>query len=181
MAEKEREAEQMKMLMGGIDPDDPQAAAQFASKLQRQRGWNSVVDKGDGIFEVNFAIAGQLSHDFLFPSIEGLPMGSAFVNIYLRDEGKVRIEAPGFAAQGAGNPMQGMMGGMMGLAQLSSGEGSEDIPNLVMPEGTFTIVTDGTVLANNTDEGPQAAASGQALVWNITPQTEAAPTALVQF
>lgn len=181
MAEKNREAEQMKMLMGGIDPDDPEAAAQFAAKLERQRGWNSVVDQGDGIFEVKFAISGQLSHDFLFPNIEGLPMGSAFVNVYLRDEGKVRIEAPGFAAQGAGNPMQGMMGGMMGLAQLGSGEDGEETPSLVMPEGTFTIITDGAILANNTDEGPQPAATGQALIWEISPQTEAAPTALIQF
>ncbi|MFN2101033.1 hypothetical protein [Altererythrobacter sp. MF3-039] len=181
MASKTEEAEQMKLLMGGIDPSDPEAAAQFAAKLERQRGWNKVIDKGDGIFDVSFAMSGQLSHDFLFPNIESLPMGSAFVNLYLRDEGKVRIEAPGFAAQGAGNPMQGMMGGMMNLAKLDGGKDGEGIPNLVVPEGTFTIITDGLILANNTDEGPQVAATGQALVWQISPQTESAPTALIQF
>ena len=181
MAENAEKAEQLKMMIGGIDPEDPQAAAKFAAKLERQRGWHSVTDKGDGVFDVNFAISGQLSHDFAFPNIEGMPMGSSFVNLYLRDENKVRVEAPGFAAQGAGNPMQGMMGGLMGLAQLGASEEGGDMPRMVMAEGSFTIITDGSILANNTDEGPLPAANGQALSWDITPQTEAAPTALIQF
>ena len=181
IANKESEAEQLKLMMGGIDPSDPEAAAEFSAKLQRQRGWKSVINKGDGVFEVDFAINGNLTHDFLFPNIEGLPMGSSFVNIYLREENKVRIEAPGFAAQGAGNPMQGMMGGMMGMANLGAKDGKSELPNLVMAEGRFTIVTDGSILANNTDEGPQAAASGQMLSWDINSQTQNAPAALIQL
>lgn len=176
-----KEAEDMKKLMGGLDPSDPEAASKFAAKLQRQRGWKSVIHRGDGLFDVEFAIAGTLSHDFIFPNIESFPLNTAFVNIYLRDDGKVRVEAPGFAAQGAGNPMQGMMGGMMGLAQLGSKKEDEKIPTIVTAEGTFTIITDGTILANNTDEGPQAANGGQALVWHIDGRTEHGPTALLGF
>lgn len=181
MANKAREAEQMKLMLGGIDPSSPQAVAEFAAKLQRQRGWKAVTSKGDGVFQVDFAIAGLLNHDFVFPSVEGLPAGSSFVNLYLREDGKVRIEAPGFAAQGAGNPMQAMMGGMMGMANLEEKNKGKEMPDLVKAEGRFTIITDGAILTNNTDEGPQQAANGQLLVWNITPRTASAPEALIQF
>ena len=48
-------------------------------------------------------------------------------------------------------------------------------------EGTFRIVTDGEILANNTDEGPQASAGGQVLEWTINKRTQAAPMALVRI
>lgn len=181
LAKKGEEAEQMKALMGGIDPSDPEAAAEFAARLSRQKGWRSVVHRGDGLFDVDFSITGRLTHDFLFPNIEGFPLGSAFVKLYLRDDGKVRIEAPGFAAQGAGNPIQGMMGGMMGMAQMGASKDSKKTPPLVLPDGVFTIVTNGTILANNTDEGPQASSAGQVLSWAINGRTEQAPTALIQL
>lgn len=177
---RDEEAAQMKMLMGGLDPTDPEAAEEFAAQLSRQKGWNSVTNRGEGLFDVDFSISGQLSHDFAFPTIEKLPIGSSFVTVTLRKDGKLRIDAPGFAAQGAGNPMQGMMGGMMGMASAKEG-GSDKVPNLVLPEGTFTIITDGQILANNTDEGPGSHAKGQVLVWKITPRSEQAPTALINL
>ncbi len=185
-AKKARNAEQMKLMMGGLDPSDPQAAEEFASKLRRQRGWNRVDYKGDGLFDVSFSINGMLTHDFAFPSIEKMPAGASFLNVSLRNDGQVRIDAPGFASQGAGNPMAGMMGGMMGLAQLgaqydAAKSGEEEPPALVLPQGTFRIVTDGRVLANNTDEGAAGPASRQVLSWAIEPSTEAAPTALIAF
>lgn len=176
-----REAEEMKKMMGGLDPSDPQAASKFAARLQRQHGWKSVSYRGDGLFDVEFAITGTLTHDFVFPNIEGFPLNTAFVNAYLREGGMVRIEAPGFAAQGAGYPIPGMMGGMLGLAQLGSDKEGAEIPAFVTPEGTFTIVTDGAILANNTDEGPQAASGGQSIAWEIDARTEHGPTALIQL
>lgn len=182
-AKKEEEAEQMKLMLGGIDPSSPKAAEEFAAHLTRQKGWKSVTHKGDGLFDVEFAISGHLTHDFAFPMIEKMPMGSSFVTAILRNDGKVRIDATGFAAQGAGNPWQGMMSGAMGMANLKSSEDDGDkAPNLVMPEGTFTIVTDGAILANNTDEGPAGSAGGaQVLSWDVSPRTEAAPTALIDL
>ena len=64
----------------------------------------------------------------------------------------------------------------------SNEEGKEgEMPNILMPNGTFTIVTEGRILANNTDEGPVDTARGQALVWEIDQRTEQAPTALISF
>ena len=183
-AEAERKAEQAKQMLGGFDPSDPEAANKLADTLERQRGWEKVDYMGDGIFDVGFRVSGRMTHDFAFPMVEKMPMANMFVTMMLRDGGQVRVDAPGFAAQGGGNPMQGMMAGMMGLASLGLEEGEAEgakMPRIVLPKGTFTIVTDGRILANNTDEGPVANARGQALVWDIDQQTEQAPTALIAF
>ncbi len=182
-AKKQNEAEQMKLLLGGIDPSSPEAAGEFAAHLQRQNGWNKVTSMGDGLFDVEFSIKGQLTHNFAFPMIEKMPMGSSFITAILRNDGKVRIDATGFAAQGAGNPWQSMMSGVMGMANSKSSEGDgEQMPKLVMPDGTFTIITDGQILANNTDEGPAENADGSlVLSWDVSPRTENAPTALIDL
>jgi hypothetical protein len=45
----------------------------------------------------------------------------------------------------------------------------------------FRIVTDGDILANNTDDGPQTAAGGRALQWRVSKRTTDAPLALVRL
>ena len=180
-AKQREEAEQMKAFLGGIDPSNPEAAQELAQRLERQRGWEQVTYRGDGLFDVDFRVSGTLSHDFAFPVIEKMPVGNMFVTVVLRDGNQLRVDAPGFAAQGGGNPMQGMMAGMAGLMQMSEQKEGEEPGKVVLPEGTFTIVTDGRILANNTDEGPQGHAGGQSLVWNISARTEQAPTALIAF
>ena len=179
-AERKKKAAEMKAMLGGIDPSNPEAAQELADKLERQRGWEDVTYLGDGLFDVDFRISGRMSHDFAFPMIEKMPMANMFVTVMLRDDNQLRVDAPGFAAQGGGNPMQGMMAGMAGLARMS-GENGKDMGKIAVPEGTFTIVTDGRILANNTNEGPQASSHGQSLVWEISPRTEQAPTALIAF
>ena len=179
---RDEEAKQFKAMMGGVDPSSPEAAEELAKNLERQKGWNKVVHRGDGLFDVDFSLDGTLTHDFAFPMIEGMPVGSSFVTVIVRKDGKIRIDAPGFAAQGAGNPWQGMMGGMMGLAQMGqNGSEGEQMPQIVMPEGSFTVRTDGEILANNTDEGASRDAGMKVLEWNSSPRTEQAPTALIDI
>lgn len=181
-AEKNKsEAEAMKALLGGIDPSSPEAAQELAERLERQRGWDNVIYRGDGLFEVEFRVSGQLSHDFAFPVIEKLPLANVFVSVVLRDGGQVRVEAPAFTAGGNEMPMAGMMSGMAELAKLGETSDGKSAPKIVVPNGTFTIVTDGRILANNTDEGPAAHASGQSLSWTVNQRTTQAPTALIAF
>jgi hypothetical protein len=182
-AKRKKEAEEMKMLLGGIDPSNPQAAQEFAARLERQRGWDKVEYVGDGLFNVVYHVSGQLSHDFTFPTVEKLPMANAFVTVVLRDEGQVRIDAPGFGSEKSGGPMQGMPSGLAGLAQMAMlGEDEEDkAGRLALPDGAFSVVTDGRILANNTDEGPARHTRGQVLSWTISPRTEQVPTALIAF
>jgi hypothetical protein len=125
-------------------------------------------------------------------------MANFFVTASRRVGGAVRIDAPGFGPQSGGNPFQSMMmGGMMaGAAEASaaaaadeaaseaSGEDAEmadSMKNLPVIDGTFTVTTDGDVLANNTDEGASVGANGKTLVWAINVRTKQAPTALIKI
>ena len=187
-AERKKQAEQMATVMGGINPDDPKAAEELTRLLLRHKGWEEVQSLGDGLFRVRYRISGTLGHDFMFPVIEGFPATNPFVQTIARKNGQLRINAPGFAVQGADNPMAGMMGGMGALAgmgamatdEMSDGKAMPAMPRL---EGTFTIRTTGAmrVRANNTDEGPAATATGEVLTWQITPRTTQMPTALIEL
>jgi hypothetical protein len=192
-AKAKKDAEMMKAMMGGIDPTDPKATEEMVRLLERQKGWNRVVHKGDGLFEVSYQVSGTLGHDFMFPTIEGFPATNPFVQMILRDGGQVRINAPAFVFQSGDNPMGAMMGGMgslAGLAAMGAAEqGGENgnaeaaqIPGMPVLDGTFSVRTAPgmRILANNTDEGAgKATDGGEVLVWKISPRTSAAPTALI--
>lgn len=176
-ARKKKDLEEMKAALGGLDPTDPKSIEEFAARLRRQAGWKLVAYKGNGLFDVDFAIAGRADHDFVFPIIEKFPTTNTFVQVLRRSDGTVRIDAPGFNANAAGNPMGQAMGmGMMGA--MSKGN---DMPKPPEMDGTFTVTTNGQVLANNTDEGPQADPAGQKLSWKVNVRTSAAPTALIKL
>jgi len=181
-ASADKETAAMRALLGGIDPADPAAAQELTERLRRQEGWRKVEYKGDGLFDVDFAIDSTLSHDFAFPTFERFPMGNFFVMVNLRSGNVVRIDAPAFAAQGAGNPFQGMMSGMAGaMGAFTDDKDSEGVPVIPEMEGTFTVVTDGDILANNTDEGPVVGPGGKVLTWKVNKRTPAPPTALIQL
>lgn len=166
----------MQSMLGGMDPSDPKASAMFADKLRKQAGWKSVVDKGHGVFEVAYEVSGRLDHDFTFPTLETMPMAMPFVAVYRNADGTVRIDTPSFSPTASGGPMMAMMG----AAAKSKDKGKDaDLPPM---DGQFTIVTDGEILANNTENGPQAVAGGaKKLDWHVTMQTAAAPTALLRL
>lgn len=189
-AKAQEQAQQMSAIMGEIDPSDPEASAELVKLLSRQHGWERVEDKGNGVFDVRYSITGTLGHDFIFPLIEDFPTTNPFVQIILRDEGIARINAPGFASQNESNPMAAMMGGMVGLGGLSAmandgaNEGSQEgpqMPNFPNMEGTFTIITNGQIKANNTDEGASATVRGERLEWIINARTKTAPSALIDL
>lgn len=186
-AEKaKKDAKEMAALMGGIDPTDPEAREELRQLLLRHEGWKSVEHKGDGLFEVSYAIEGNLTHDMMFPVIEGFASANLFVQVIRRKGKVVRVNAPGFSAENSSNPMGSMMGGMAGLANLGSmggnGNSSEDMPDVPPLDGTFRIITDGEILANNTDEGAHITATGwKTLSWKVDPRTQSAPTALVSL
>lgn len=176
-AEKSKSEEaMMKSMLGGIDPSDPRAAQEFAERLRRQQGWKSVVDKGDGRFEVDYAISGRLDHDFTFPTIEKFPMVTPFVTLIKRSDGTVRVEAPAFSSGATSPPLMGMAAASAGSIQ--NKVGAAGMPTL---DGMLTLVTDGEILANNTDEGPLTAPGGKKLVWKVNARTASPPTALVRI
>ncbi len=175
-AEKKKSEEaMMKSMLGGLDPSDPRAAQEFAERLRRQHGWKSVIDKGDGRFEVDYAITGRLDHDFTFPMIEKFPIATPFVTLIRRSDGSVRLEAPAFTSGATSSPFMAMAASAGSAGDKASTNG---MPTL---DGVLTLMTDGEILANNTDDGPAAAPNGRKLVWKVNARTAAPPTALVRI
>lgn len=172
---KKSEDAMMKSMLGGIDPSDPRAAQEFAERLRRQHGWKSVIDKGDGRFEVDYAITGRLDHDFTFPMIEKFPIATPFVTLIRRSDGSVRLEAPAFTSGATSSPFMAMAASAGSAGDKASTNG---MPTL---DGVLTLMTDGEILANNTDNGPAAAPNGRKLVWKVNARTAAPPTALVRI
>lgn len=179
-AENERkERGNMRTLFGGIDPRDAEGARALAARLERQRGWDKVTYIGDGMFDVEFRITGRRTHNFSFPLIEGVPLLQPFLMSITRDKGEVRVEAPGFVPLKAGSPKDLFLP----MATRAEADNSEDGAGQtrIAPSGRFVIVTDGRILANNTDEGPAPAAGGQQLEWAIGSGTANPPMALIAF
>lgn len=183
-AERAQQTEMVKIMLGEVDLSNPEKVAEFARKLERQAGWQQVTYREDGTFDVSFALDGMLTHDFLFPVMEGFPMPGAFVQVFLRDDDIVRIEAPGFEGAGAAGGPAGLggLGQLMGMAsQAAPDDKAADMPNIPVIDGQFRIITNATILANNTDEGPVITPTGYALNWRIDKQTANAPTALLKL
>ncbi|WP_374528777.1 hypothetical protein [Novosphingobium sp.] len=177
-AQRKKEAEEMSAMFGGIDPSDPKAGEEIAARLRRQAGWKAVTYKGDGLYEVDFAISGHLDYDFVFPTMERIQPTLPFVMLNKRNDGTVRFDSPGF--EGAGT--SGMLGPMAGMG--SGGMSADEkaaMDSLPMVDGTFTLTTDGQIMANNTDEGPVAVPGGQKLEWKIDPRSKDSPTALIKL
>ena len=176
----EQQAQMMNLFFGGLDPSDPEAADELVKRLERQRGWKKVEHLGDGKFNVEFELSGSMSHDFVFPTFERFPMNNFLLTAAVREPNTVRIDAPGFAVQGGEGPMGGMMSGMVGVMQaFGDDEGRELAETIPELNGTFAIITDGRILANNTDEGPSEIDGKQRIEWVITPRTRTAPMALI--
>lgn len=173
-ARSKKEQEAMRAMLGGFDPADPKAAEDLAARLRKQAGWRTVTYKGDGLFLVDYALTGKLTHDFVFPTIERLPQTNAFVTLVRRADGSVRVDAPGFSAGPGGDPFRTMM-------RMAATEGEDkDMPKLPELSGTFTLTTDGEILTNNTEDGPVAGTTGKVLTWQINLRTEQAPSALIR-
>lgn len=173
-----QQMEQFSKLIGGIDPADPNAEAELAKILMRQKGFDRVEAKGDGMFEISYSISGTLNHDYMFPMMEDFPTTNPFLQMFLRDGDVVRINAPGFAPQSVTSPVSPLLFGAPGFGRGSSDE-FEALGDIPAVDGTFTIITTGNILANNTDEGPVTDAGSQRLTWTINGRSKTAPTALI--
>jgi hypothetical protein len=180
---KGQEAAQMEAMMGGMNLSDPKTAEEFARKLARQHGWRSVTSMGNGRFDVDYAVSGSLTHDFTFPVIDGFPQATPFVQVIRRNDGSVRINAPAFSTGPDGSPLRNLaaMGAMAPSGTDPAGKEKDagKAPKLPVLDGAFTVTTDGAVLANNTEEGPQQHAKGSLLAWTVNERSASAPTALI--
>ncbi len=175
--EKEQAKKMFAALLGGVDPDDPKTIERFTKEVERLAAWNKVEHMGNGVFKIDYSTKGRLADDFAFPVIPRYALGNPMIHVSRWDNGRARIEAPTFhndpdmsmtALLGAGGMMPGM--GMKG----------KNVEPLAV-KGTFTIRTDTTILANNSEEGPSDAGGLQVLTWDIGARTFGPPMALLKL
>ncbi|MEZ5709855.1 MAG: hypothetical protein R3E02_10755 [Blastomonas sp.] len=152
--------------------DDDASIEEFVEQLRKQKGWESVEYRGNKIIDVVYETTGTLSHGFSFPAIDGGKGIMPFVTLTLRKDGGVKMSAPAFS--NGGSEMMGSLAAM-GAASGKAGSG-EQAPQ---PEGTFTVRTNGTILTNNTENGPETENGWSVLSWNVSPRTNNPPEALI--
>jgi len=178
-ASKAREDAQMKGMMsgllGGIDPDEPGSIDQFARNLERIEGWRSVRHIGDGVFMVDYAAAGTLDRDFVFPVIPGYALGEPVFHAQRWKDGRLKITAP--ALKNGGTSLFSIFGKSFPIGEMDKGDG----PKMKPVDGRFTLDTDAEILTNNTEEGPSTVNGRKVMEWKVETGSVMPPESLLRL
>jgi hypothetical protein len=156
--------------MFGLPGLDDASNRVFAAKLMKYAGWRSVIYRGKGVFDVDYHMEGRATQDFLFPALPDNNMLIPFIALRRRADGSVLVTAPAFT--GGAGPMSGAAAG--------AGEMAKGGP-VSRAEGRFTVVTDGEILTNNSEDGPAPHALGRQLHWDVTSASTKIPEALIRL
>lgn len=183
-AEKKTRDEQGKkiaeMMLGGIDPENPETIKRFTREVERLAAWHKVEHLGNGVFMVDYSTSGRLADDYAFPVIPRYALGEPMIHITRWDNGRLRVEAPAFKTD-----PEMSMGALIGMGSMAGGflgKGSDKMPAAPLAiKGSFTLTTDARILANNSEEGPEEAGAAQVLRWDIGPASYGAPMALLKL
>jgi hypothetical protein len=169
-AEKGKESAEMAKMFGLPGADD-ESNRRFAANMMKYQGWKSVRYAGKGVFDVDYHFEGRVGQDFAFPIMPDSDFIIPFITIRRRNDGSVMVTAPSFT--GASGPF-GARAKMMGLPDKSDGPKSR-------AEGRFTIVTDGEILTNNSEDGPSPHAGGRQVHWDVGPGSTKIPEMLIRL
>jgi len=166
---KRKDSENMAKVFGlpGLDDASNQA---FAAKLMKYAGWRSVTYRGKGVFDVDYHFVGRATQDFLFPALPDNNMIIPFIAIRRRADGAVLVTAPAFTG-GAGP---------MGPAAAGAGDMGKGGP-MSRAEGRFTVVTDGEILTNNSEDGAAPNPVGRQVHWDVGPTSSKIPETLIRL
>ena len=172
-AEEDKRNTAMSSIFGGAVPGDEEGLKKFAAKLAKYDGWKKVEYMGDNLFEVEYSISGTFDQMFAFPTIPGATMQFPFVQIIRRSGGELEVLTPAMAGPGG-------LAGAMGPVPMG---GSSSEPKTQPIDGTFTIVTDGTVLSNNTEDGLSLSGSTKSMRWKVdgTSGPDGSPRAIIKL
>jgi ribosomal protein L14E/L6E/L27E len=183
-AEKKKRDEQGKkmaeMMLGGIDPENPETIKRFTREVERLAAWHKVEHLGNGVFMVDYSTSGRLADDYAFPVIPRYALGEPMMHVTRWDNGRLRVEAPAFRSD-----PEMSFGALMGMGSMASGmlgKSSDKMPaEPIAIKGSFTLTTDARILANNSEEGPEESSGMQVLRWDIGPAAYGAPMALLKL
>jgi hypothetical protein len=182
--EKKKRDEQGKkmaeMMLGGIDPENPETIKRFTREVERLAAWHKVEHVGNGVFMVDYSTNGKLADDYAFPVIPRYALGEPMIHITRWDNGRLRVEAPAFRSD-----PEMSFSALMGMGSMASGmlgKSPDKMPaEPIAIKGSFTLTTDARILANNSEDGPEETGGMQALRWDIGPAAYGAPMALLKL
>jgi len=168
-ADKRKEAEGMAKAFGlpGLDDESNRA---FAAKLMKYAGWRSATYRGKGVFDVDYHFEGRATQDFLFPALPDNDLIVPFIAIRRRADGSVLVTAP--AMTGGSGPMATRAG----VPTAPEGKGP-----VSRAEGRFTVITDGEILTNNSEDGAAPHAIGHQVHWDVNSASTKVPETLIRL
>ena len=172
-ASKRKENEEMAKAFGLPGLDDASNHA-FAAKLMKYAGWRSVTYRGKGVFDVDYHFEGSARQDFLFPALPDSDVLIPFVAIRRRSDGAVLVTAP--ALTGGAGPLGARAGSAATSAMMKESNGPRS-----RAEGRFTVITNGEILTNNSEDGAAPHAVGRQLRWDVGPGTAKIPETLIRL
>jgi hypothetical protein len=167
---KRKDAEEMAKVFGLPGLDDASNRA-FAAKLTKYAGWKSVTYRGRGVFDVDYHFEGRATQDFLFPALPDNDLIIPFIAIRRRSDGSVLVTAPAFI--GGAGPMAARVG-TAASEQMKGGPVSR-------AQGRFTVITDGEILTNNSEEGAAPNPVGRAVHWDVSASSTKIPETLIRL
>lgn len=169
-AKKRQDGEQMAKVFGLPGLDDESSRA-FAAKLTKYAGWRSVTYRGKGVFDVDYHFEGRATQDFLFPALPDNDLLIPFIAVRRRADGSVLVTAP--AMTGGAGPLAARVPAAM------AGDTKTDIVSHA--QGRFTVITDGEILTNNSEDGAAAHPLGHAVHWDVGAASNKIPETLIRL
>ena len=169
-AKKRKDAEDMAKMFGLPGLDDASNRA-FAAKLMKYAGWRSVTYRGNGVFDVDYHFAGSAAQDFVFPALPDNDLIIPFIALRRRADGSVLVTAPAFT--GGSGPLAARAGAAA-TGEMKGGPVSR-------AQGRFTVVTDGEILTNNSEDGPSPHALGHQVHWDVDSSSQKIPETLIRL
>jgi len=154
----------------GLPGADEESNRAFAAKLMKYAGWRSVSYRGNGVYDVDYHLAGSATQDVVFPLMPDNNLVIPFIVLRRRSDGAVLVNAPALAG---GTNMFGPM------AQGMGGESKGAPPSRA--QGRFTIHTDGEIVTNNSEDGPSADPLGRQVHWDVAPSSTKLPETLIRL
>lgn len=131
-----------------------------ADALRKEPGYRSVEYRGDGLFAIDYATRGSLTHGFVYPYNIDAEVIFPFVVIELRGRDQLRFKAPAFGETD------------------TPGGGSEMANDRL--DGSFMLTTDAEVVSQNSEDGVTRDAATSRIVWKATPLSQDAPMAVLR-
>jgi len=150
------------------DGDNEAKNRAIAAALSKEAGYRSVVYQGKGKFLIDYAIAGTLTHGFVYPFNSDAEAVFPFIVIELRADNIVRVKAPGYSSNSSGSGAGTGIGSSMGDAGKAL-------------DGTFTLDTDAEIVSQNNEEGAKTTGKRRTITWRATPLTKDAPSAVLRL